>query len=93
MDSHRRSLAKAISYRLLASAGTALIFLALTGQLALSLGAGALDVVLKLALYFAHERLWARIPWGKSAASYTVAAHARTHERGIALSSGRRAEL
>lgn len=65
MDSHTRSLAKAISYRLLASACTALIFLALTGQLALSLGAGALDMVIKLALYFAHERLWNRIPYGR----------------------------
>ncbi len=65
MDTHARSLAKAISYRLLASAITALIFLALTGRLALSLGAGALDIVFKLALYFVHERVWARIPYGR----------------------------
>ncbi len=65
METHARSLAKAISYRFLGSVCTALIFLALTGRLALSLGAGALDIVLKLALYFAHERLWTRIPYGR----------------------------
>ncbi len=69
METHARSLAKAISYRFLASVCTALIFLALTGHVVLSLGAGALDIVLKLALYFAHERLWARIPYGQLRAS------------------------
>ena len=65
METHTRSFAKAISYRLLASAITALIFLALTGRVALSLGAGALDIVFKLGLYFVHERVWARIPYGR----------------------------
>jgi uncharacterized membrane protein len=65
MESHTRSLAKAISYRILGSLCTAGIFLVLTGQLSLSLGAGALDMVVKLALYFVHERIWNHIPFGR----------------------------
>jgi uncharacterized membrane protein len=65
MESHTRSIAKAFSYRILGSSVTALIFYVLTGKGKLSLGAGALDVVLKLAAYFIHERIWDRIPFGR----------------------------
>ena len=50
MESHTRSIAKAVSYRILGSATTGLIFFVLTGKGTLSVGAGALDVVLKLSL-------------------------------------------
>jgi uncharacterized membrane protein len=65
MDTHSRSIAKAVSYRLLGSAVTGLIFYALTGQPTLSLGAGLLDVVIKIIVYFIHERLWDRISFGR----------------------------
>lgn len=66
MDTHTRSIAKAVSYRLLGSACTALIFYILSGKLTLSLGAGALDIVVKLALYFLHERVWNHIGFGRA---------------------------
>jgi uncharacterized membrane protein len=65
MESNSRSVAKAVSYRLLGSCSTAGIFMILTGSLKLSLGAGALDVVVKLAAYFVHERIWNLIPYGR----------------------------
>jgi len=65
MDSSSRSLAKAVSYRILGSTGTALIVLIFSGSLKLSLGAGALDMLLKIALYFVHERIWNYIPYGR----------------------------
>jgi uncharacterized membrane protein len=65
METHVRSLAKAFSYRILGSLSTALIFYLLTGQASLSAGAGALDMVIKIGLYFAHERLWNHIPFGR----------------------------
>jgi uncharacterized membrane protein len=71
MDSHTRSLAKAISYRLLGSVSTALIFYALTGKANLALGAGGLDIVVKLALYFLHERIWNHISFGRPVGSET----------------------
>ena len=64
MDSRRRSVAKAISYRILASIATALIAWALTGRFTVGLQIGAIDGVVKLFGYFLHERLWARIKYG-----------------------------
>jgi uncharacterized membrane protein len=49
----------------LGSLATAGICLVLTGSLKLSLGAGALDVLVKLAAYFVHERIWNLIPYGR----------------------------
>ena len=65
MDSSSRSLAKAVSYRVLGSAVTALIVLLFSGSLKVSLGVGALDMLSKIALYFLHERLWNHIPYGR----------------------------
>jgi adenylylsulfate kinase len=65
MDTNSRSLAKAISYRLLGSLATSLIFFVFTGQLTLSLGAGGIDMVVKLGLYFVHERIWNHITFGR----------------------------
>ena len=66
MESHARSIAKAVSYRVLGSASTALIVFAISGRLSVSAGAGAADAVIKLGLYFIHERIWAHIPFGRS---------------------------
>ena len=65
MESHRRSIAKAVSYRIFASVLTCLIAWALTGKLAVGLQIGLLDGVTKLFGYFLHERVWARIQWGR----------------------------
>lgn len=65
MESHARSIAKALSYRILGSCTTAAICFAVSGKLALSLGAGAVDMVLKLGLYFLHERVWNHIEFGR----------------------------
>ena len=64
-DSHARSIAKTLSYRVLGSCGTAVICFAITGEVVVSLGAGAADVVMKLGLYFLHERLWNNIGFGR----------------------------
>ena len=65
MDSTARSLVKAISYRLLGSLSTGLIVFFFVGDIKLSLGAGAFDVIVKLGLYFLHERLWNSISFGR----------------------------
>ncbi len=65
METTARSLAKAISYRFLGSASTALIFFVFTSNVKMSLGAGAVDTVVKLVAYFAHERLWEHIGFGR----------------------------
>jgi adenylylsulfate kinase len=65
METQSRSIVKAVTYRLLGSTTTGLIVLILTGKLALSLGASALDVVFKIGAYFVHERIWNHINYGR----------------------------
>lgn len=65
MESHTRSIAKAVTYRLLGSLCTGLIAYILTGSRTIFLQAGALDIVLKIGAYFVHERLWDHIDFGR----------------------------
>jgi len=65
MDSHSRSVAKAVSYRIFGSLSTGVIFYFLTGDWKLSAGAGIADSVVKLGLYFLHERVWNHISFGR----------------------------
>jgi len=65
-ERRRRSLIKALTWRAIATATTmALVFL-FTGELTLTLGVGALDIILKLIFYYGHERAWNRILWGRN---------------------------
>jgi len=66
MDSRSRSIAKAISYRVLGSSCTGLIAYVLTGRATLFVEAGLLDAILKIAAYFVHERMWNHISFGRS---------------------------
>ncbi len=66
METHARSIAKTVSYRILGSGITAALCFAVSGKATLSLGAGAVDLVIKLWLYFLHERIWARINFGRA---------------------------
>lgn len=65
MDSHSRSIAKAVSYRVLGSLATGVIYFALSGDWKTSVGAGLLDSIVKIGLYFVHERLWNHIQFGR----------------------------
>ncbi len=63
---HKRSFVKALSWRVLATVSTMTIVYVFTGQPLLSLGVGGAEVVVvKLLLYYGHERLWSWISWGK----------------------------
>ena len=65
MESNTRSLAKAVSYRLLGSVTTGIVVFLWTGRPAISLGVGALDMIAKVGLYFLHERIWNHISFGR----------------------------
>ena len=64
-DSHQRSFVKAITWRVIATLTTMTIVWFITSDFKLSLGAGVLDVVIKLILYYIHERAWFKIKWGR----------------------------
>ncbi len=60
-----RSVAKAISWRLIGTLDTLLISFILTGEVAIAASIASIDFVTKMFLYFFHERLWNKINWGK----------------------------
>ena len=68
MVTHRRSVIKAVSYRLFATTVVFAIALLFTGELASSAKIGVSAAVAKTALYYLWERLWANISWGQTAA-------------------------
>lgn len=64
-ETHTRSIAKAVSWRVLGTiATTALVFI-FTRRLVLSLAVGTLEFVSKIGLFWFHERVWDRIRYGK----------------------------
>jgi len=64
-ETKKRSILKAISWRTWATITTAIIVFIFTGEFALAITVGCLEVFAKMGLYFFHERLWHRIGWGK----------------------------
>ena len=64
-ETHKRSVIKSISYRLLGSFVTMLIVFVFTRRLALSLGVGIFELLAKFACFYIHERIWTKIKWGK----------------------------
>jgi uncharacterized membrane protein len=65
METRRRSLAKALSWRVFATLITFGIAFAMTGELVFAASIGLADTTVKLVVYFAHERIWVRIPYGR----------------------------
>ncbi|MCC6659750.1 MAG: DUF2061 domain-containing protein [Phycisphaerales bacterium] len=94
MVERKRHLAKAVTYRIMGSFGTAVIAMAATGDARIGVSIGVLDSVLKIGFYYAHERLWYRIRWGirpdgqghnESQATPRDPTGRRPHEAGAAL--------
>ena len=57
-DAHRRSVAKAASWRTLATVDTFLISWLITGRAATAGGIAATEVLTKVVLFYLHERGW-----------------------------------
>ena len=65
-ETHKRSLFKAISWRVLATLTTMIVVFLFTGELFLAIGVGILDATIKILIYYGHERVWNTIKWGRS---------------------------
>lgn len=77
----KRHLAKAVTYRILGSLGTTIIAFAATGDARIGASIGALDTVVKIGFYYAHERVWHRIRWGARSRSPSHARRAQKKSR------------
>lgn len=64
METHARTLAKTLSYRVMAAGITAAIAWSLTGSWTIGITLGVTDTVVKLGFFYVHERLWVRIRAG-----------------------------
>jgi len=64
-ETNKRSIVKGISWRIVATTTTILIVYLFFGRLDLAIAAGLIETVLKVGLYWAHERAWMKIRWGK----------------------------
>lgn len=68
MQTHRRSIVKAASYRVFATTTVFAIAYLFTGSLAPAAKIGLTAAIAKTTLYYLWERVWNRISWGRAAA-------------------------
>lgn len=65
METRWRSLAKALSWRFIATFITSAIVWIMTGEGKFAATVGLIDTSVKLLVYFFHERIWIKIPFGQ----------------------------
>lgn len=63
-EAYALSTIKTATWRTLASLDTMVLAWVFTGNIAISLSIGGLEVISKLILYFFHERVWSNIGYG-----------------------------
>jgi len=65
MESHLRSILKGVSWRIGGTTVTIVVALLLTKNINLSAKIGLIETVLKIGVFYVHERLWNRVNLGK----------------------------
>jgi len=65
METHVRSMVKAISWRIVATFTTMLLVFVFTGNLVVSGGVGLAELFTKIIIYYVHERLWNASSFGR----------------------------
>jgi uncharacterized membrane protein len=69
VESRKRSVVKAVSYRVLIVVLDFTVVYLLTGRMSAALGFMLVSNVYTTVAYFVHERVWTRIHWGMEPAS------------------------
>ena len=64
---HRRSILKAVTWRLFGTLGTCLVGWWVTGSLKMGLGISLVDSAVKILGFYLHERFWHGVTWGLAA--------------------------
>lgn len=63
-ETNKRSVVKGVTWRIVATTTTMVIVYVFFGRLDLAIATGLLESVLKIGLYWAHERAWYKVRWG-----------------------------
>lgn len=83
-DKHSRAVAKATSWRVIATCDTIFLSWLFTGQIGNALRIGATEVVTKIGLFYLHERVWEKVGLGRSIKDGAVQEkHSRSVIKGI----------
>ena len=64
-ETHTRSVAKAVSWRVMGTIATSALVFLFTHKFALSLAVGGVEFVSKIGLFWLHERVWDRLRYGR----------------------------
>jgi uncharacterized membrane protein len=64
-DKHYRSLIKAISWRTTGTIDTMIVSYLVTGKFKLALTISGVELFTKIGLYYAHERVWDKLKFGR----------------------------
>jgi len=65
MDTHKRTMLKTITWRIIATLTTVLTIYFWTDDWSLALGSGLAANALKTILYYIHERIWNQTNFGR----------------------------
>lgn len=60
MVSYKRHIAKTISWRIIGTLDTIILSWIITGNFKIGMAIGGVEIITKMILYFAHERVWYR---------------------------------
>ncbi len=67
MEDRKRSILKAVSWRLTGTIDTFIVSLIITRKPLIALSIGAFEVFTKTLLYYFHERAWNKVKFGRKA--------------------------
>jgi uncharacterized membrane protein len=65
VEKHYRSLVKAVSWRFTGSIDTMIISFIITHKIRWALTISGVELFTKIFLYYVHERIWYKIPFGR----------------------------
>jgi uncharacterized membrane protein len=65
VDSRARSFLKSMSWRVTALTVTSIVVWVITGSLEFAAAVGLADTLIKVSLFYAHERIWNRSRFGR----------------------------
>lgn len=65
METHLRSVVKGISWRAVGTLDTTILVYLFSGKLLLAASVGLTELITKIFLYWAHERVWQKVRWGR----------------------------
>ncbi len=81
MESHKRTMLKTITWRLIATLTTVLTIYFWTSDWSIALGSGLLANAMKTILYYIHERAWNLTDFGRSSVPVKTLRRSGNHSR------------